>query len=101
MSNLSRTSPMNAAPFLLCLGFGRIAETLSRFLLRNPANSWRIAGTTRSADKAAKMQADGLLPLSLEEALTGSVLANVTHILASIPPEDDGDPVLRARPDFS
>ncbi|MET0546027.1 MAG: SDR family NAD(P)-dependent oxidoreductase, partial [Caulobacterales bacterium] len=88
----------DAAPFLLCLGFGRIAEALVRFLIQNPAAGWRFAGTTRSADKAAQMRARGIVPLSLDGALAADALAETTHILLSIPPGDDGDPVWRKQP---
>lgn len=84
---MSKLSP--ARPFqLLCLGYGSIARALVRVL---PREEWAIAGTTRDVKKAAAMQADDVTPLALEAALSPGAIAHVTHILASIPPNDAGD----------
>lgn len=76
---------------LLCLGYGYSAEALARRLI---AQGWRVIGTTRSTEKAEKMRAEGiealLWPCDLEAALEG-----VTHLLTSVSPDAEGDPVLR------
>ncbi len=99
---MSKLSPAPAFK-LLCLGYGAIARALTRIL---PGSDWSIAGTTRDPGKAAAMRADGVAPLSLEAALSPDGLSLVTHVLASIPPGDEGDPafapetgaILRAAP---
>lgn len=57
-------------PKLLCLGFGYSARALARTL-----DVWETAGTTR------------------EQKLTAEARAGATHILMSIPPDDEGGPV--------
>ena len=87
---------MNAGR-LFIFGFGFCAEALARPLL---AEGWRVAGTTRSPDKAARMRALGVAvfpfdrptPLADPEA----ALAGTTHLLASVPPDPAGEPVLDA-----
>ena len=76
---------------LLSIGHGYSAQELAKILL---PQGWRIIGTTRSAEKADALRATGIEaiiwpgdPLPLSE---------VTHLLTSVAPDDDGDPVLRA-----
>lgn len=80
---------------LFCFGLGYSAKTLAR---RLKACGWTVAGTTRSEDKRAALQAEGIdaylfsreRPLSdLAKALDGA-----THLLTSIAPDEAGDPVL-------
>ena len=78
---------------LLCVGFGDSAQALAR---RLAGQGWRIAGTARDAAGLARLAAlgyrahafDGDAPLP-EAAYDG-----VTHVLVSVPPGPDGDPVL-------
>lgn len=65
---------------------------------------WRVTGTTRSADTARELEAEGLGALVLPdddlEAATARLrpaLGTVTDVVVSIPPDDDadGDPALR------
>ena len=76
---------------LLSIGHGYSAEALARRLL---PQGWRVIGTTRRAEKARRMAATGveavLLPGPLAEAL-----AEATHILVSVAPDEAGDPILR------
>lgn len=71
---------------LLCLGFGYTARALARHL---PAEGWRIIGTSREP-----VEADGV------EMITWPAqevpLDGVTHILDSIGPNAEGDPVMAA-----
>jgi nucleoside-diphosphate-sugar epimerase len=67
---------------LFCFGFGFTAQHLAKIL---PRNEWRISGTTRN------QQGEGLHIFS---TLT-EIPRDVTHILCSIPPDDQGDPVVR------
>ena len=84
---------------LLSLGHGYSAQALARRLL---PQGWRIIGTTRSAEKAARLQTMGVEPLIWPGDPTGlaRALAEATHILASIAPDAKGDPVLNAHADL-
>jgi nucleoside-diphosphate-sugar epimerase len=84
MSKLSQ----GPAFHLLCLGYGAIAKALVRTL---PRPEWRVTGTTRNAQTAAVMQASGIAALDLSAAIEASALADVTHLLLSIPPDEQGD----------
>lgn len=96
-----RETPAEAAPRLFCFGLGFSALTLAR---RRRAAGWRVAGTTRTAEKAAALAAEGLdvhlfdRGRPLDDA--AAALAGTTHLLASVPPdaesEPGGDPVLAA-----
>lgn len=81
---------------LLSLGHGYSARALTRRL----PPGWHVIGTTRSTDKAAALAAEGVEPLIWPGADLGTdlgpALARATHLLSSIAPDDDGDPVLRA-----
>jgi len=75
---------------LLSLGHGYSAQALARRLL---PQGWRIIGTTRSAQKATRLRAEGVEPLLWPCDLT-LALAGATHLLSSIAPDETGDPVL-------
>ena len=82
---------MTAGRKLFCFGFGYCAASLAR---RLAASGWRVAGTSRSGERrgalgieAARFSGDG--PVEPPEALD-----RTTHVLVSVPPGDDGDPVL-------
>jgi nucleoside-diphosphate-sugar epimerase len=77
---------------LLSLGHGYSASALARRLL---PQGWRIIGTTRSADRAAVLRAGGVEPLLWPGDLTPA-LADATHLLSSIAPDEAGDPALAA-----
>lgn len=74
---------------LLSLGHGYSAQALAPALLKR---GWRIVGTTRSEEKAAKLAQDGIDPVIWPG--TDLPLHEATHLLSSIGPGDDGDPVL-------
>lgn len=84
---MSKLSPVRSFQ-LLCLGYGAIAQALVR---RLPQAEWGLAGTTRDADTAAGMRASGIAALDFDAALSDAALASVTHLLISVPPNDDGD----------
>jgi hypothetical protein len=86
---------VSASPRLLCLGLGYTAEVLARRLARR---GFAIVGTTR--DVARKRASLGFDDWHLVEwdgtgPLPADVLAESTHLLHSIMPEAEGDPVLR------
>ena len=84
-----------AAGRLFCFGLGFSALTLARAL---PAG-WQVAGTCRSAEACARCSAEGIeahrFDGSAPPADAGRWLEGATHLLTSVPPDEDGDPVLR------
>lgn len=76
---------------LLSIGHGYSAQALSR-LLR--PEGWRVIATTRRAEKAARLRAEGVEA----QLWPGSALplAEATHLLTSVAPDETGDPVLAA-----
>ncbi len=81
---------------LLAMGLGYSAAALSRRLL---AQGWRVIGTTRSPEKAARLKAQGIEPLMWPGTPLDGALAEATHILLSIAPDAAGDPVIVAEAD--
>ena len=73
---------------LLSLGHGYSAQALAARLL---PQGWRVIGTTRSAEKAARLAAQGVEPLIWPGADLAPALAQATHILSSIAPDAAGD----------
>ncbi len=87
-------------PRLFCFGLGFSAEALARHL---SVAEWTVAGTVRDPDKAKRFLAAGIdaqiwsgEPLSQE--LTAKLHA-CNHVLISIPPDEDRDPVINAAED--
>ena len=85
-----------AARRLFVFGLGYSALV---FALRARAKGWRVAGTTRSADKARALAAAHGFEMHVFDRdrpleAPATALAGVTHILASAPPDCAGDPVL-------
>lgn len=80
---------------LFCFGLGYTTTALARALL---ADGWQVAGTTRSPDKRDRLAAEGiethLFGRDQPFADPAAVLAGTTHLLTSIAPDEDGDPVL-------
>ena len=70
---------------LLLFGEGFTGKRLRAAL---EADGWQVTGTGRNAGKD-KLAFDGTAPLP------AAALAGVTHVVASIPPDDAGDPALR------
>lgn len=80
-------------PHLFSFGHGYSARALARILL---PQGWRITGTTRSADKAAALAAEGVTPLVLPGDDPAPALTTATHLLVSAGPTAAGDPALAA-----
>ncbi|HSK41596.1 MAG TPA: SDR family oxidoreductase [Arenibaculum sp.] len=82
-------------PRLFCFGLGYSALAL---IDRLQPQGWRIAGTTRTPGTAARLGARGIEvhPFDrgrpIEDA--AAVLAGTTHLLSTVPPDAEGDPVL-------
>lgn len=89
---------------LLSLGHGYSARALARRL----GPGWHVIGTTRNAEKAKALEAEGVEPLVWPGTDLGPALDRATHLLSSVAPDAEGDPVLReageqiaaARPDW-
>jgi len=84
-------------PRLFCFGLGYSARALARDL---KARGWSVAGTTRTEEGRAALAAEGIEAHLFERKRplvdAAAVLAGATHLLASVPPDDDGDPVIDA-----
>jgi nucleoside-diphosphate-sugar epimerase len=80
---------------LFCFGLGYTALALARALA---AEGWRIAGTTRDSGKQSRLAGEGFEIHHFERdrplADPAAALAGATHVLASIAPGQEGDPVL-------
>lgn len=89
---MTQASPQ---PHLFCFGLGYSASALAETLLRQ---GWRVSGTCRSMEKAARLTAQGIAPYLFERnqpvAALDHHLADVTHLLSSVPPDAAGDPVM-------
>lgn len=86
---------------LFCFGYGYSAEALVR-RLRAVEAGWRVFGTTRRPEKAARMAQDGVIPIlsgdnahAAADAAVEEALFDSAHLLLSAGPDSEGDPVLR------
>jgi dTDP-4-dehydrorhamnose reductase len=79
---------------LFCFGLGFSAEALAR---RLAARGWNIAGTARDPGNVERLGAEGyeVCRFAGEPGNVAAALAGTTHLLLSIPPGAEGDPVLR------
>ncbi len=77
---------------LFCFGLGYTALSLARMLA---AAEWKVAGTCRSAEKAAALRAMGFAAERFERGrpLPAAAMDGATHVLISVPPDPIGDPV--------
>ncbi len=80
---------------LFCFGLGYSARVLAG---RLRARGWRVAGTTRSAERVAALAGDGIEAFRFDRGLPladpAAALAGTTHLLSSVPPDEAGDPVI-------
>ena len=76
---------------LLSLGHGFSARALAPLLIKR---GWRVIGTTRNPAKLGQFEREGVEPL----IWPGDELPfdQATHLLTSVAPKDEGDPVLNA-----
>ena len=81
---------------MFCFGLGYSARRLGRKLLRK---GWRVSGTSRSqigCDRLVTEGFDAVLFDGTEPVADFRELAkDATHFLLSIPPGEDGDPILK------
>jgi nucleoside-diphosphate-sugar epimerase len=80
---------------LFCFGLGYSAQALVR---RLAARGWRVTGTAREDERIAALRDQGfeVQPFSRAggAAWAAEMLAKTTHVLSSIPPDEEGEPVL-------
>lgn len=85
---------MTAVKKIFCFGHGYVAERLSRNLL---SQGWAVCSTTTSPEKQARLQKSGIECFLFDRNRTINdpyeVFGGVTHVLLSIPPDSEGDPV--------
>jgi nucleoside-diphosphate-sugar epimerase len=81
---------------LFCFGLGYSARALARRLQRA---GWRVGGTARTQAGADALAAEGFDACVFDGSSPGpgvaEAAAKATHILVSVPPDPEGDPVLR------
>lgn len=85
---------MTSPKKLFCFGHGYVADFLSKALI---PKGWEICSTTTSPEKQARLIASGIQCFLFDDNHTINdpyeVFDGVTHILFSIPPDGEGDPV--------
>ena len=92
--------PAGTAPemarVLLSIGHGYTARALARIIL---PEGWRVIGTTRSDERAGNLLSTGIDALVWPGSDLCDAIGQATHVLVSVPPGVDGDPVLRGERD--
>lgn len=76
---------------LLAFGYGYVARHWAKQVL---ADDWKVIGTVRDESSFKAIQDDGAEPFLFGDDMS-KILPDVTHILISIPPNEDGDVVLQ------
>ncbi len=80
---------------LFCFGLGYTAVVLAEALI---AEGWSVAGTCQSDDRRRELERRGIGAHVFDRdrplADGAAALAGATHLLASVPPGEAGDPVL-------
>ncbi len=88
-------SPTDQPLHLFCFGLGYSASQLGRRLL---AEGWMLSGTRRASDSNHSLSGARVYEFGPDRPLDDAkaALSGVTHVLSSVPPDADGDPVLNA-----
>jgi nucleoside-diphosphate-sugar epimerase len=78
---------------LFCFGLGYTAGFLARELL---GLGWQVVGTSRDGTRGTAPAEVPIYPFTrgMAPVDTSAILAETTHVLASIPPDEAGDPVV-------
>jgi nucleoside-diphosphate-sugar epimerase len=76
---------------LLSIGHGFSASVLGAQLIKD---GWTVYGTTRSVEKAKKLTDGGVNSIIWPGTDLTPYIQKATHILTSVPPNSQGDPVL-------
>jgi len=92
---VSETITTGTAPHLFCFGLGYSARVLAG---RLASEGWAVSGTCRDEATRQALAAEGFRAhlFDREHPLDDPVaaLSGVTDVLSSVPPDDEGDPVL-------
>lgn len=78
---------------LLSFGHGYSAQALGHQLI---PLGWRVIGTSRDADNLSAITAQGATGIQWPDDDISGALADATHLLISVAPSTEGDPVLNA-----
>ncbi len=92
---MSATQTPMTPPTLLAFGYGFSASALGDLLMSpgRQAEGWRVRGTSRTPS-ASSHPALELWQFSRQTPLPPAAFEGVTHVLVSIAPGEEGDPVL-------
>ncbi len=82
---------MKSENSLFCFGLGFTALALAQSCL---ADGWRVTGTYRNEDEKKSIEAAGIAAIAFDQ-VRKEQLDTASHLLSSVPPSADGDPVLR------
>lgn len=95
MSDATSPATPFSTPHLFCFGFGYSVAAFAR-LLRG--RGWKISGTCRSEEKRLALLAEGVRGFVFDRGRPlvdpAAALADVTHVVSSVPPDTAGDAVL-------
>jgi len=85
---------------LFCYGYGYVAKHLVNTLQTNFPGEWDFTVTTTDMDKLAEIRASGLRAYLFTDKMPFNdplfAMNEVTHVLISTPPKQDGDIVFKA-----
>ncbi len=86
---------MSGDKHLFCFGLGFCAKALAH---RLSAKGWTVSGTSRNEDGCREIEALGFKSWLFDgsQPLPDSAYDGISHIVASPPPREEGDPVLRS-----
>jgi nucleoside-diphosphate-sugar epimerase len=90
-----RTQSADPGLHLFCFGIGYAAQALARRVI---ASGWRVRGTCHSAERRVLLREAGFSAVLFDrnQPVDAAALNGITHLLISVPPDAEGDPVLAA-----
>jgi nucleoside-diphosphate-sugar epimerase len=91
IGQLQNSKDLQMGKVLLSIGHGFSASVLGAHLIKD---GWTVYGTTRSVEKAKKLNNDGVNSIIWPGTNLTPYIQKATHILTSVSPNSQGDPVL-------
>lgn len=91
IGQLQNSKDLQMGKVLLSIGHGFSASVLGAHLIKD---GWTVYGTTRSVEKAKKLNAGGVNSIIWPGTDLTPYIQKATHILTSVSPNSQGDPVL-------
>lgn len=85
-------------PRLFCFGHSYTAKALIR-RLKESSQDWGFIATVRETSEMVALEADGVEACLFGSPESRAALASASHILTSVPPGFDGDPVIEVYAD--